>query len=454
MGKKKELKEQDGLTFFRVELENFKNLSKKIIDIGGKSILIVGGNGTGKSTLLDALLSGLDVKMRPSKPIKEGETHASISTTLKGTINGEPKEYIIDLYFSPKHQSGRLKVTDINGEDVKNPAGFIKGLIGNASLDIMSWMTDKKEKRLEKIKNLTGIAKELDAINVSIEEKKTLRKNKKERAEEMEAILKNHEYSQADIDKYSETIDLTPLQEELKAVSTNQEKWDSVKNKVIGFEREVSQLNQSADKGRAEIKRLEALIENEKVRVHESVFSEEGLLTKITQGNDWLAKVPRPSSDTISDKMIQANAHNEKVSQIANLAEKNKEMIKSKSEALDLDAEIKNLEGLRSDKISKSQLPIPDMTFDNDNIYLKGIPLEDGGVNTAGIMSVAVKMAIYQAQKSNLKNIFIQDASMFDKHSLKEAVQDIESNGMRAIIELVDWDGGALEVKFTETELG
>ena len=453
MGKKQKIENQDGLRFFRAEAENWKNLSKKVIEIGGKSILITGGNGVGKSSLIDLLLAGLDVKMRPSKPIKDGETHASISTTLKGHINGEPKEYIIDLYFSPKNETGRLKVTDIDGGDVKNPAGFIKGLIGNASLDIMSWMTDKKDKRLEKIKNLTGIAKELDLINISIKEKKDLRAKKKERSEELEAILKNHDYTQEEIEMYSTPADLTGLQEELKAVADNQAKWDGVRNKVSGFQKDVRSWEESAVTDRQEIARLQNQIEVLKERVHNSVKSAEETKVKIEQGNAWLAKVPRPSSDAISDRMIQSNAHNEKCSQIASLAEKNKEMLTTKSLALDIDAEIKKIEASRNDKIKKSQLPIEGMTFDNDNIYLNGIPLEDGGVNTAGIMSVSLKMAIYQAKKSNLKAIFIQDASMFDKHSLHAAVEEIEANGLQAIIELVNWEGGDLEVKFTEQEL-
>lgn len=445
--------ESDGLKFWRTELEHFKSIEKKIIEIGGRSMVIIGANGTGKSTLIQALTSALDVKLRPSKPIKQGETHASISTTLKGSINGELREYIVDLYFSPKNDSGRLVVTDADGGKIANPAGFLKGLIGNISEDVTAWMEAPKAKRLEKIKELSGCGKEVDLINISIKDKKELKSKKKERFEEIEAILKNHTYTQEEIDIYSKPVGLSGLQTEMSTISASQDKFDAALQKIKDIKKSISNNDEAVVKATEEINRLKALISVEENKISHANSTNVDLIVKSQAADKWLETAVRPSSAEISQRMVDANVHNEKCNQISTLANQSKEMMKFKDDVMVIDTEIKKLEMERNNKIKNSQLPIEGLSYDNDNVYLNGIPLEDGSTNTALNMEVSIDMAIYQAQKSNLKVIFIKDASMLDKNSLKRVTEKIEKAGMQMIAEVVNFEGGELEVRFTEEAL-
>lgn len=442
---------KNDLKYLSLEIENFKNIDKKIIDIGGKSLLVMGKNGSGKSSLIQALLSPMDTKIIPSEPIKSGESRSTISVKIGGTMAGEQKEYTLDMYFTPSNNKGRLVVTDENGENVKAPATFIKSLIGNVSFDVTAWLNDDKKKKLETIKKLTGVYEEVDAINNKIDGIKESRKYKKQRAEDLDAIVKGSGFSRVDIDKYSKVIDLKPLQQELELLSAKNKQYNEIELKVKGFKSEVVSINAKIESSKSEIERLKALIEKESV----SIIDNQLLITKnqenIAKGVNWLENNKPSDGADINAKINEAIVHNEKCSTVSSLFEKQKELIGIKE---DIDAQNNNIEKLekeRSNVMSKSQLPIKGLTFTNNDIFLDGIPLEEGQVNTAKIFDVGVEVAM--AINPNLKTIFLHDGSLFDKDSLKSIVEKIESKGYQAIIEIVDYEGGDLEVKFTEEEL-
>lgn len=434
---------QSELKFLGLEIENFKNLEKRKVDIGGQSIMVIGKNGTGKSSIIQALMSPLNSKMLPTEPIKKGEERAKVSVTIGGNHFGSYSEYILDMYFTSKDKKGRLTVTNADGESVKSPATFIKGLIGNVSFDIMKWLHDDKANKLKTIKALTGVSDEIDIIDIQIKKTKDDRKYKKQRAEDLEAILNNHAFTPQEIDMYSRTIDLLPIQQEMAGIAKAQKDYDGVVNKVNEFSSNVNRLNQSIEEKQQEILRLQNQIEGLNAEIVSNTEN-------IQKGEAWLSVHSRPSIEGINERINQAILHNEKCSQIGNLASHQREMITCKEEANKMSIDIAALEDKKSSIISKSQFNIPGLTFTDDDIFLDNIPLEEGQVNTARLFEIGTEVAI--AMNPNLKVIFLHDASLFDHEALKTIIKKVEERGYQLIIELVSEDNEA-EVKFTEEVL-
>ena len=434
---------ESDLKFLGLEIENFKNLEKRKVDIGGQSIMVIGKNGTGKSSIIQALMSPLNSKMLPTEPIKKGEERAKISVTIGGNHFGSYSEYILDMYFTAKDKKGRLTVTNADGESVKSPATFIKGLIGNVSFDIMKWLHDDKANKLKTIKALTGVSDEIDIIDIQIKKTKEDRKYKKQRAEDLEAILNNHAFTPQEIDMYSRTIDLLPIQQEMAGIAKAQKDYDGVINKLNEFNSNVYRLNQSIYEKREEINRLTNQIE---AMEHEISQSQ----SNIQSGNKWLETHERPSIEAVNEKINQAILHNEKCSQIGNLASHQREMITCKEEANKMSVDITALEDKKLSIISKSQFNIPGLTFTDDDIFLDNIPLEEGQVNTARLFEIGTEVAI--AMNPNLKVIFLHDASLFDHEALKTIIRKVEERGYQLVVEVVSEDNEA-EVRFTEEVL-
>lgn len=446
MAKKKEEQQapQEGLKFLTIDIENFKNLDKRHIDIGGKSIMVIGKNGAGKSSLIQALMSPLNAKLLPTEAVKKGEEKAIVSVTIGGEMYGEHQEYVLDLFFSSKNQSGRLSVTNKNGEAVKSPASFVKSLIGNVSFDIMKWLTQDKKTKLQTIKQLTGVSVELDKIDIEIKNKKDARKYKKQRAEDLEAILSNHNFTPEEIERLSTKIDIQPLQVEMSGISKQQQNYDGVVFKMKEFTSNIERLNSSIQDKKNKIQELMNEISSMENEV--SVNNQ-----NIEKGNAWLAVNARPSIEGVNEKINHAILHNEKCDQVSQLSNHHREMIAAKEEVAQFDTDIHILEDKKNRIMSESSLKIEGMTFTDEDIFLDGIPLEEGQVNTARLFDVGVEVAM--ALNPNLKAIFLHDGSLFDKEALKSIVKKIEDNGYMAIIEMVDYEGGDLEVKFTEKEL-
>lgn len=440
---------EDGLKFYGISLENFKNISHKVIDIGGQSFSVVGPNGSGKSSIIQALCSPLDTKIVPSEPIKKGEERSMIEVVLKGYKNGSPVKYTLDLYFSPGNKKGRLVVLNEAGEQIKSPATFVKGLIGNVSFDVVSWLHETKEKKLRMLKQLTGCEIEIDKINKSIAEKKSDKKYKKERTEDLEAVLKNHGYTQEQIELYSKNIPTEPIQLELTNISKSLENYSSVERQMNGFKQSITDEETKIGKRKKEIERLQALIraEEEAIEIHFAEITK--LKGNIVKGDAWLQKTVKPSGEEITKRLNDAIAHNEHYNIVSGLALKQKEMLAAKSELTKIDTDIEKLEKDRGSLIAKSQLPIKGLSFTEDEIFIDGLPLEEGQQNTASLFDIGVDVAI--ALNPGLKVIFLNDGSLFDKKNLETIIRKIEAKGYQCITEIVS--DGELDIKFTETEI-
>lgn len=445
------LNTKEGLRSIFLEVENFKNLNRMVVEMNGKSMLFIGGNGKGKSSLIQAMQSPLDSKVIPTEPISKGETKAKIVHKIGGTLHGEPVEYTLEIFFTEGNKKGRLVVYNDKGEVQKAPATLMKSLVGNVSFDVNKWINEPKAEKFKVIKSLSGASKEIDLVNVDISKKKEDLKYAKKKAEDLEATLKNHEFSKEEINKYLEPVDVSKLSEELNQVTEDQKTWDRVKNKVDGLKIQLPSIEAAIIGCHNEILRLQELIEVQKKKQEDMLLNSKSILEDVEKGQVWLDSVPRPESSHIVTKMNEASEHNTKHRRILMLSEQQKNMINAKSEVENIKTDVDVLEEKRSKIIKGSQLPIEGVSFDNDELYIDGLPIEEGQLNTQRIWDIGVDIAM--ALNPNYKVIFLGDGSLFDKEHLKSIIKKIEDKGYMAVVELVDRDGGALETKFFEEEL-
>lgn len=450
MAKKSEI-QKEGLHSDYIEAENFQGLGKIRIDINGKSLLFIGKNDSGKSTLIRIMQSPMDTKQLPPDPIKKGEEHAKIVHKISGVINGEHKEYIMEMYFSQKDKKGKLVIKNEKGEILKAPATLIKSIIGNVSFDPRQWLNDPKAKKHETIKRISGVGDKVDEINAKIKALKDERKAKNDRAEDLRGSLKNHEFTQEEINKYSVQIDTAPLTQEMSAIGQKQNNWDSVSNQVNGFRQNEKNAHAGIQNAENEISRLkQAIVAQEQImnqhKIDLSVAQE-----NIAKGEDWMNRVIRPSVDDINSRINDAMVHNEKYARIGMLGNQQREMLKLLEEVEAWTSNINTLEEQKVDVISKSQLSIPGLTYTDEDLFIDGLPLDDKQINTARLWEIGIEVA--KALNPMYKGIFLPDASLLDKSTFRRILQKIEKDGYFGIFEMVDFNEGPLHVEYAETIL-
>jgi len=128
--------------------ENFKCLGAVEIDTHGKSVVVSGRNGAGKSAVLSAIETAIGgKKVAPKTPIKEGQT--------KAVIVLETEKYIITRKFTP---SGTyLEITNTDGFKASSPETLAKSFAGDFTFDPLNFKNKSAKEQRQLIIDMTGL---------------------------------------------------------------------------------------------------------------------------------------------------------------------------------------------------------------------------------------------------------------------------------------------------------
>lgn len=473
----------EGLKIVEAAVENFKNIEKKMVRLDGQSFLIFGGNKKGKSSFIQALLSPLDSSFIPSQPIKEGEERSTVSVKLAGNVGGELKEYTLDLYFTPKNQSGRLVITDETGEVKKSARTFIKSLIGNIGFDIFTFLKSSPAKQIQELRKFLSIDEDkafealTQEINATIERKSYLLK----KAEEDQAVLGQHGYTDQELELYVEVKDTTALREQLKSIGPALEDWIKVENGIAARTKSLEEIPELIKQSEARVETIKSDIQrideeiaelhrkrqhkmdvewfNENVLQSKLQEQAETMKTEIAAGEKWIKdKGDKPNAEAIQQQIEEIETHNRHVESIKKYAERAQSIHKTKQEAELKDQEVSALKDKRAKIIEASRIPVKGLTFtDKEVLYKmpdaeKPLPLEENQINKATLIEIGVQIAM--ALNERLRVIVISDGSLLDKDTLKSIVDVTTAKGYQLIVEVVEFDNkGELEIKFAEEAL-
>lgn len=442
---------KDGLKLLNAEIKNFKNIDHKSVDFGGKSALIIGANRKGKSSLIQALMSPVNSKMLPSKPIKEGEDTASIELVIGGSIAGNEVVYHIDMYFSEKDQKGRLVITDGDGGKIPGGKSMVDSIVGNIGFDILEFIDlgltkDGKVSKpgvISQIEVLKGFMpvearKMLMALD---NETKTVYDERSEINRDVksnEAKLKDSDMDPAEIEKYSAKKDDADVKKRMNDIGEAISQFDKITNGVASKKAEVEKLFM-------EIEELSKLLETKK----ESLKT---LDVDVTKGEKWLKDKVRPSMESLTVELEEIQKHND----IVKLVAEREVFVKNVREFTEAsEKKTKRLDTIKSEKakiFTENPLPVKGLEFTEEEILYDGLPFNENQHPSSTIIGIGIKVAM--AMNPNLKLLVIKDGSLLDKKTLNFILKIVEKEDYQLFIEMVDFEGEKdLTVEFIEKEV-
>lgn len=456
--------DNNGIKFTSVDIKNFKGISAKSIDIAGKSLVVIGNNGKDKSSFLQVLKSSVDASFMPDKPLQEGAERGSFCVKIAGELEGEHKEYSIEYFFTASNGKGKIVVKDDKGEPVKSPKNTIESLVGDISFDVFKFIAMPKSKQIDVLKRLSGKGKEIDLIQIKKKDTLELKGKKVTEMEFFEKTVAEHKFTDEEIDLYSEPKDDAELQASLLNISTKLTAYNKVKDGVEArIDENVKKENidekfvqNMISKHEETIKQHLARVESIKLEIKTKEKELVALDLKSAQnekdikaGNDWLAKNPEPNVITITEAIDAIRLHNAHFDKITELKEKQTKVIQMKSEITKLQMDAKDLDTKRDNLIKNSELPVPGLTFTEDEVLYKGLPFSDLQINKAKIIEIG--MMVGMALNPKLRCVFIQDGSLLDQESLNTIVKLAEDKGYQVMIEMVKFESGAdMEIHYAE----
>lgn len=440
----------NGLRVVFAEIQNFKGVSHQVLELDGRSAWLIGGNGKGKSSLIDALLSTIDSQYIPSQPIKEGEARGVINIKLAGNSNGKDEEYEISITFTPSMRTGRVKLKHNGQEVTRAPKDMIKSIFGKISFDIYEFISSPKKEQVKTLKVLTGAEEKLNSIDFKIQQSREEYRRISKNLEDAKAVNSrdNRPFNDEDIIKYGPSaVDESAIMEELNAITEKTNKWHSNKAIAVDVINRHNTIKSQASDLESQIQDLTSRIQSLKDRLT-AVNMEAGTLeAKSLKANEWMERNPEPpSTQDVTVKLSEAKKHNQMHAIISEYKKRQDSILKQQGIVDDMKDSIAKMEREKVDIISNSQLPVKGLSFTDEDITLNNIPLDQ--VNTATKLDVAVSISM--AMNKKLKLVMIREGSLFDIPHLKDVLMRLHDAGYQYIVEWVDPNGGELEIKYEE----
>src|SRR5579864_5989965 len=141
------------MRILRLEAENIKKLRVVSVTPEGDVVQITGPNGSGKTSILDAIFYALDgTSGIPSKVVRNGTDHARVSVDL-----GEQKTELIVTREFAKDGATRLTVENTEGLRFKSPQSMLDALLGSLTFDPLEFTRMQPKQQLETLRGVVNL---------------------------------------------------------------------------------------------------------------------------------------------------------------------------------------------------------------------------------------------------------------------------------------------------------
>lgn len=386
-----------------IKIKNWKAISEENLTINGNNVYVTGMNGVGKSSFIDAVFKIISGKDLPTKPTKEGAKNGKIEIDLG--------KFIVKATFNDKNQKVGLSIESKEGAEYKAPRTMLDELAGVVDFDINSFFNLTPKNQVDFIKQLVGIDfTDLDEEYKRVYDERTFI-NKK---------LKELEAKQITFDKSTtEEQDISELQSRINEVTL-------INNKV----REVKTRAEEREK---KIKELE--IELGELRVKQS------------RAEEWLSKNTEIDITEINNQVTEAIEYNKQVQNTKEALRLRAEFEMAIAEQKMLNESLDAIQEIKKRNIAEAKLPVPGLTFDEDQLYYNGLPFEKSQINTAQLIIIGLQINL-----ALMKDIKIArfDGSLLDNKNIKIVEQWAKENGLQLFVEFVDRNTEGLRIDIKE----
>lgn len=400
------------LRIVRLEAENFKRLRAVSITPAGNVVQVTGANGSGKSSVLDAIYAALGGKAAaPDVPIRLGEESATIKLDL-GKIK-------VTRRFTEGGSS--LIVESEEGARFQSPQTMLDKMLGALTFDPLEFTRmDAKTQRasLGKLVGVDAELKKIDTYRRTAFENRTL-------------INRTIAKLEAQIDAIPaesvDPIDVGAVMAEIEACERDNRAIDARIAEARAFHAESNRLK---DKARN-------LRDSAAIMLAEADEVDRQFNLRMAECEQWAPIEPKHDTAPLKDKIAEAQTVNARVERQRRRNELHLEWLNEKTRA-GLETEtIENCDRDKARLISQAPMPIEGLAFDEDAVLYNGLPFEQA----SGAQQLRVSVAIAMATNPQLRVLRVKDGSLLDETSMALLADIVREKDYQLWIERVDTSG-------------
>lgn len=404
-------------TYRLVEIfaSNVKKLKAVAIKVDGSLFKISGRNEQGKSSVLDAVAMAIGGKeMFPEEPIRKGQDEAEIVLNF-----GDLKLTRRIWRTASGVVTHDVKLDFADGRRPKDKQDVLDGLRGSPIAD--DPIAFSRLKPRARFDMLRGLVPDYD-FKAKAEARERLAEDRTEAGRLRDRAQGAADSITVPADTPEKPIDVTALGEELAAaILHNQQISDRARRREQAAD-DLETMRDRADQAAAALKKL-----NDEIAAKQKQIDEAEELPELIDTAPINAQI-----NEASGKNAAYRRREEKADNLAVVAEKTGEYAR-------LTNAIKAIDDAKQRAIENAKLPVPELSFGDDDILLDGLPFDQA--STA--RKIRVSTALLMALKPELRVLLVREGSLLDKDARAALEADALANDFVVLMECVSEEVGA-----------
>lgn len=426
-------------------VENFKKI--RLVEIAPKRrrTTITGKNGQGKTSILDAMWA-LFVGKRaiPDKPVRKGADKSKLSATLADD-DGKPLLLIKRLV----HGDRTTTVTVEAAPGAVRPAGthqaVLDTLVGEMSFDPIAFIHLEPKKQVEfLLQTIVKVAVDLDALTTANEADYEERRNIDREAAALQTMVNAATYSP---NLPADKIDEGEISQRIAAANEanrNMRTTFQIKNELgakLGIEKAAVESNEATIARLAEeIEEAERQLELKKdaLQAAHSVHAQLLLNVKIAE-QTWNEAPSGELLDVqpLTDELATAQLTNREIDKRTRAQADQAKLAAKRARVTQLTRQMEERQEQKRAALANAQMPVEGLTFNEEGVFFKGLPLETLGEAE----QIRVSLALAMASNPKLRAVPIARGESLDEDSLALIDQMAEEQDFQIFMARVDTSG-------------
>lgn len=397
----------------RVQVENFKRLRGVDIEVDGNVVTIGGKNAQGKSSLIDAIWNAIGGKQKAvTEPIRQGERQASATITLQEDHGGAG----LVVRRTWKGETSKLTVTPLGSKAaLGQPQNVLNELVGRFAFDPLEFANSSPKVQRDILADLVGV--DLSALD-----------------ERRKAVYDGRTATNRDVKRFAATLeemgeppavgdvpDLQALLVERDAFASQETHLKALRRRYELHGQTISELEAEAIRIQGKI----AELQKDRTEIGREGIQAEAALKAMRSPEDIGADI---------DAATQQGDARRAADRYADIKER---LAEAETESEEATEELARIDAEKAEKLAAAQLPVPGLSFDEEQVLLFGVPF----TQASAAERIRTSVAIAVAQNPKLRVICVKDATLMDEDNLALLRSLAAEHNFQLFLELVGSSG-------------
>jgi recombinational DNA repair ATPase RecF len=408
-----------------MQVENFMRIKTFLLRPEGNVIKITGGNGAGKTSVLDAIMLALaGARGGPSAPVRRGAGRGVVRLDL-GDIR------ITRMWSEGGDSKGEMFIEAEDGRRYGTPQRMLDSLMGRISFDPLAFIRMDVAQQAEELRKLLNLDEVLNTIRADEEHDYNTRREQTKQVKTLEAQRANIHVPEG---LPAKKRDIDAMTEELAKVA---EYNIGIERMKMDREMVAAAVDRDAQAANNLRNRIEELLREIEVMTIEAETIEASNAKNRATIDAW-EPLPEPKDAVaLGEEIARARVINASIDRRAQ-AERMDTEIAAVRETIDhLDVAIEGHRSNAARLIAEAHYPVDGLGFANDEVLYNGLPF----AQASNAEQIKVSIAIGMALNPKIRIMRIKDGSLLDADSVAAVEAMAAKNDFQVWVEIVDQSG-------------